>query len=169
MDQQSFIQLVTPFKDKVYRVARRLLISDDEAQDATQEVLLRLWTKRSDIKKYRSVEAFAMTMTKNYCYDKLKAKSSNNLKIVHNNYEDHSGNTSKHIEVANEVEWLFKLMKALPEQQRLIVQMRDVEQMTNTEIAEILDMKEVAIRVTLSRARKTLREALIKKRNYGIQ
>ncbi len=169
MDQQSFIQLVTPFKDKVYRVARRLLISDDEAQDATQEVLLRLWTKRSDIKKYRSVEAFAMTMTKNYCYDKLKAKSSNNLKIVHNNYEDHSGNTSKHIEVANEVEWLFKLMKALPEQQRLIVQMRDVEQMTNAEIAEILDMKEVAIRVTLSRARKTLREALIKKRNYGIQ
>lgn len=169
MDQKSFIQLVTPFKDKVYRVAKRLLISDDEAQDATQEVLLRLWTKRSDIKKYRSVEAFAMTMTKNYCYDKLKAKSSNNLKIVHNNYEDHSGNTSKHIEVANEVEWLFKLMKALPEQQRLIVQMRDVEQMTNVEIAEVLDMKEVAVRVALSRARKTLREALIKKRNYGIQ
>jgi len=169
MDQQSFIHLVTPFKDKVYRVAKRLLISNDEAQDATQEVLLRLWTKRSSIKKYRSVEAFAMTMTKNYCYDKLKAKSSNNLKIVHNNYEDHSGNTSKHIEVANEVEWLFKLMKALPEQQRLIVQMRDVEQMTNVEIAEILDMKEVAVRVALSRARKTLREALIKKRNYGIQ
>jgi len=169
MDQNSFITLVTPFKDKVFRVARRLLVSNDEAQDATQEVLLRLWTKRSDIKKYRSVEAFAMTMTKNYCYDKLKAKSSNNLKIVHNNYEDHSGNTSKQIEVADEVEWLFKLMKDLPEQQRLIVQMRDVEQMDNAEIAEILEMNEVAVRVALSRARKTLREALIKKRNYGLQ
>ncbi|WP_144669634.1 RNA polymerase sigma factor [Dokdonia sp. Hel_I_53] len=169
MNQKSFITLINPFKDKVYRVARRLLISDDEAQDATQEVLLKLWTKRSEIKKYRSVEAFAMTMTKNYCYDKLKAKSSNNLKIVHNNYEDHSGNTSKQIEVADEVDLLFKLMNHLPEQQQLIVQMRDVEQMDNAEIAEILGMKEVAVRVALSRARKSLREALIKKRNYGIQ
>ncbi|AEE20927.1 RNA polymerase sigma-70 factor (ECF subfamily) [Dokdonia sp. Hel_I_63] len=168
MDQHKFINLVTPFKDKVYRVAKRLLVSDDEAQDATQEVLLRLWTKRSDIKKYRSVEAFAMTMTKNYCYDKLKAKGSNNLKIVHNNYEDHSGNTSKHIEVADEVAWVFKLMEDLPEQQRLIVQMRDVEQMDNAEIAVILEMNETAVRVALSRARKKLREELIKKRNYGI-
>jgi len=168
MDQHTFIHLVTPFKDKVYRVAKRLLVSDDEAQDATQEVLLRLWTKRSDIKKYRSVEAFAMTMTKNYCYDKLKAKGNNNLKIVHNNYEDHSGNTSKHIEVADEVAWVFKLMEDLPEQQRLIIQMRDVEQMDNAEIAVILEMNETAVRVALSRARKKLREELIKKRNYGI-
>lgn len=168
MDQHSFIKLVTPFKDKVYRVAKRLLVSDDEAQDATQEVLLRLWTKRSDIKKYRSVEAFAMTMTKNYCYDKLKAKGSNNLKIVHSNYEDHSGNTSKQIEVADEVAWVFKLMEDLPEQQRLIVQMRDVEQMNNAEIAVILEMNETAVRVALSRARKKLREELIKKQNYGI-
>ncbi|MDE0599784.1 RNA polymerase sigma factor [Dokdonia genika] len=168
MDQHSFIKLVNPFKDKIYRVAKRLLVSQDEAQDATQEVLLRLWTKRSKIKEYRSVEAFAMTMTKNYCYDKLKAKGSNNLKIVHNNYEDHSGNTSKHIEVTDEVAWVFKLMEDLPEQQRLIVQMRDVEQMDNAEIAVALQMNEIAVRVALSRARKKLREELIKKRNYGI-
>ena len=168
MDQHSFIKLVTPFKDKIYRVAKRLLVSQDEAQDATQEVLLRLWAKRSKIKEYRSVEAFAMTMTKNYCYDKLKAKGSNNLKIVHNNYEDHSGNTSKHIEVGDEVAWVYKLMEDLPEQQRLIVQMRDVEQMDNAEIAVALQMNETAVRVALSRARKKLREELIKKRNYGI-
>lgn len=169
MDQKAFIQLVAPFKDKVYRVAERLLVSHDEAQDATQEILTKLWVQRSKIKQYRSVEAFAMTMTKNYCYDKLKAKSSNNLKIVHNNYEDHSGNTSRQVEVADEVAWLFKLMKNLPQQQQLIVQLRDVEQFDNAEIAEMLEMNEVAVRVALSRARKTLREALIKKKNYGIR
>ena len=104
MDQQKFINLITPFKDKMYRLAKRLLVSDDEAQDATQEILMRLWIKRSKIKEYRSPEAFAMTMTKNYCYDKLKAKHSSNLKIVHNNYEDHSTNTSRKVEVDNEVE-----------------------------------------------------------------
>lgn len=168
MDQKTFIQLVSPFKDKIYRVAKRLLVSHDEAQDATQEVLTKLWMQRSKIKKYRSVEAFTMTMTKNYCYDKLKAKSSNNLKIVHSNYEDHSGNTSRQVEVADEVAWLFKLMKNLPQQQQLIVQLRDVEQFNNTEIAEMLELSEVAVRVALSRARKFLRESLTKKKNYGI-
>ncbi len=169
MDQKSFISLVNPFKDKVYRVARRLLVSDDEAQDATQEILMKLWVKRKKIKEYRSVEAFAMTMTKNYCYDKLKAKSSNNLKIVHNNYEDHSGNTGRQVEATDEVSILVKLMKDLPTQQQLIVQLRDVEQFNNAEIAEMLEMNETAVRVALSRARKTLREEMIKKMNYGIR
>ncbi len=169
MDQKTFITLVTPFKDKIYRVAKRLLISEDEAQDATQEVLIRLWTRRDQMKKYRSVEAFAMTITKNYCYDLLKAKRSNNLRIVHNNYEDHSRNTGRQIEVANEVEWVYTLMKDLPEQQRLILQLRDIEQFDNSEIAAMLEMNETAVRVALSRARKTIREALIKKQNYGVQ
>ena len=60
-------------------------------------------------------------------------------------------------------------MKELPEQQQLIVQLRDVEQFDNAEIAEMLEMNETAVRVALSRARKTLREGLIKKQNYGIR
>jgi len=156
MDQKKFIALVTPFKDKIYRMAKRLLVSEDEAKDTTQEILMRLWTKRSKIKEYRSPEAFAMTMTKNYCYDKLKAKHSSNQ------------NTSRQVEVANEIEWVYKLMKDLPKQQQVILQMRDIEHYTNTEIADILQMNETAVRVALSRARKTLREALIKKQNYGI-
>lgn len=169
MNQKTFIKITNPFRDKIYRVAKRLLVSDDEAQDATQEVLLRLWARRSQIKKYRSIEAFAMTMTKNYCYDLLKAKRSNTLKIVHNNYEDHSANTVRQTEVASDVEWVFILMKDLPRQQQLILQLRDVEQYTNAEIAKMLDLNEVAVRVSLSRARKTIREALIKKQNYGLQ
>ena len=169
MDQRAFIAIVQPFQDKVYRVARRLLISDDAAQDATQEVLLKLWKKRDQIKKYRSPEAFAMTMTKNYCYDRLKAKGNNNLKIVHSNYEDHSSNTSKQVEVSDEVAWVFKFIEQLPEQQRLIIQMRDVEQYTNTETAEILEINEGAVRVALSRARKTLRTQLLETKSYGIK
>jgi len=169
VNQKTFIKITDSFKDKIYRVAKRLLVSEDEAKDATQEILLRLWTKRSQIEKYRSVEAFAMTMTKNYCYDLLKAKRSNNLKIVHSNYEDHSTNTARQTEVASDVEWVYTLMKELPEKQQLILQLRDVEQYNNAEVAKILEINEVAVRVALSRARKTIREALIKKQNYGLQ
>jgi len=169
MNQKEFLAHVNPIQDRLYRLARRLLVSDDEAQDATQEILIKLWSNRKKFKKLRSIEAFAVTMTKNYCYDKLKAKSSNNLQLVHSNYEDQHYNTVKISENNDSVNWVFKLMKELPEQQRLVLHMRDVEQYSNSEIAKELDLNETAVRVTLSRARKTIREQLLKKHNYGIK
>jgi len=83
MQQSTFLQLVMPFKDKVFRLAKRLLISTDEAQDATQELYLKLWKQREKISEYRNIEAFAMTMTKNYCLDQLKSKRANNLTLIH--------------------------------------------------------------------------------------
>jgi len=169
MNQKEFLSQVTPIQDRLYRLAKRLLVSEDEAQDATQEILIKLWSNRKKIKKLRSIEAFAVTMTKNYCYDKLKAKSSSNLQLVHCNYEDQHYNTVKTSENNDSVNWVLKLMKELPEQQRLILHMRDVEQYSNSEIAKELDLNETAVRVTLSRARKTIREQLLKKHNYGIK
>ena len=64
MKQQEFLQIISPFKDKIFRVAKRLLVSIEEAEDATQEVLVRLWNKNEGLQKYNSVEALAMTMTK---------------------------------------------------------------------------------------------------------
>lgn len=169
MNQKEFLAQVTPIQDRLYRLAKRLLVSEDEAQDATQEILIKLWSNRKKIKKLRSIEAFAVTMTKNYCYDKLKAKSSSNLQLVHSNYEDQHYNTVKTSENNDSVNWVLKLMKELPEQQRLILHMRDVEQYSNSEIAKELDLNETAVRVTLSRARKTIREQLLKKHNYGVK
>ncbi|KKM03020.1 hypothetical protein LCGC14_1778590 [marine sediment metagenome] len=157
MNQKDFLTIVHPFQDKIYRLARRLLTSEEEAQDATQEVLLKLWSKKKQLKKYRSAEAFAMTMTKNYCYDTLKAKRSSNVKLVHTNYKDSSYDTVKETEVSDSVNWVYKLMKELPEQQQLILQLRDVEQYTNAEIADQLEINEGTVRTALSRARKTIR------------
>jgi len=88
MNQKEFMQLINPFKDKVFRIAKRLLVSTEEAEDATQEVLVKLWNKNESLEQYNSVEALAMTMTKNYCLDQLKSKRAGNLKIVHNNFTD---------------------------------------------------------------------------------
>ena len=88
MNQDEFMQIVSPFKDKVFRLAKRLLVSTEEAEDATQEVIVKLWNKNENLNTYNSVEALAMTMTKNYCLDQLKSKRAGNLKIVHNNFTD---------------------------------------------------------------------------------
>src|SRR5690606_19191079 len=99
MTQTDFVKLVMPFKDKVFRLAKRLLVSNEEAEDATQEILMKLWNNNSKIEDYKNVEAFSMTMTKNLCLDRLKMKETQNLKIVHSNYQDHNVSLHKQIEL----------------------------------------------------------------------
>lgn len=168
MNQNEFMQLVAPFKDKLFRVAKRLLVSTEEAEDATQEVLVKLWIKNEGLSAYNSVEALAMTMTKNYCLDQLKSKRAGNLRIVHNNFTDREPQLQQKLEDTDSLSWVEKAINQLPENQRLIVQMRDVEQYEFGEIAKILEMNETAIRVALSRARKTIREFMTNTHRYGI-
>ena len=169
MTQTEFLNIVMPFKDKVFRLAKRLLVSTEEAEDATQEVLMKLWHNKAKIEEYKNVEAFSMTMTKNFCFDKLKSKQAQNLKIVHNNYEDGNTSLQKQIELNDSVNWVARIIEDLPEQQKLIIQLRDIEEYDLDEIAEMLDMNNTAVRVTLSRARKTIREKLTNTHNYGIK
>jgi RNA polymerase sigma-70 factor (ECF subfamily) len=168
MNQSEFLKTVMPFKDKVFRLAKRLLVSTEEAEDATQELYFKLWKNKGKLIDYKSVEAFAMTMTKNYCFDRLKSKQASNLTLVHSNYKEKDTPLSKRMELNDSVSHVHRLIENLPEQQKLIIQLRDVEEYEFEEIAKMLDMKPTAVRVSLSRARKTIKEQLIKQHNYGI-
>ncbi|MBK5191758.1 MAG: RNA polymerase sigma factor [Flavobacteriaceae bacterium] len=169
MNQNTFISLINPVKDKMYRLALRLLISKESAEDATQEVFLKLWNGNEKIKNYANLEAFAMTVTRNYCLDQLKSKQNSNLKMIHNNYESHERSIHDQLEITDELEQVSLILSSLPEQQKIIFQLRDIEQYEFEEIAEITKMNETAIRVALSRVRKKIREELLKKHNYGIK
>lgn len=167
MTQNEFVHLTNPFKDKLFRLAKRLLVSTEEAEDATQEVILKLWNKKENLSQYNSIEAFAMTMTKNYCLDQLKSKRAQNLKIVDNNYTDSEASLQQKLEDQDSLNWVEKIIKQLPKQQQLIIQMRDIEQYEFEEMSKILKMNETAIRVALSRARKTIKEFMLKTHRYG--
>ncbi len=168
MQQSEFLNVVMPFKDKLFRLAKRLLVSTEEAEDATQEILLKLWSKNKMMESYNNVEAFAMTMTKNFCLDRLKSKQANNLKLVHSNYAEENSGLQTQLEAKDSVDWVQKIMEDLPEQQKMVLQLRDVEQYDYDEIGEMLDMQPTAVRVALSRARKLVREKLVQKHSYGI-
>lgn len=168
MKESDFLKVINPFKDKVFRLAKKLLVSREEAEDATQEMILKLWKNKEKISDYKNIEAFAMTMTKNYCYDRLKSKQASNLRLVHNNYKEKETSLEKKIESKDAVNIVHELVEQLPEIQKIILQLRDVEHYEFDEICAIVEMKPTAVRVALSRARKTVRNALIKKQNYGI-
>ncbi|SDS63813.1 RNA polymerase sigma-70 factor, ECF subfamily [Formosa sp. Hel1_31_208] len=169
MTQADFTKLVMPFKDKVFRLAKRLLVSTEEAEDATQEILMKLWRNNEKIADYKNVEAFSMTMTKNFCLDRLKSKQAQNLKIVHSNYQDNNTSLQTQVENKDSVDWVSKIIEELPEQQKIILQLRDIEDYDFEDIAKVVDMNPTAIRVALSRARKTIREKLTNTHRYGIK
>jgi RNA polymerase sigma-70 factor (ECF subfamily) len=144
-----------------------MLVSVEEAEDATQEVLFKLWKNNETLEKLNNIEAFATTMIKNQCLDVLSSKRAGLSTLTHNNYEDNSLSINKIIENNDHLYWINKIIDELPMQQKLIVQLRDIEEQEFAEIAKIVDMNETAVRVALSRARKTIKEKMQNIQNYG--
>ncbi len=168
MKQSEFLQHILPFKDKAYRLAKRLLVSSDEAEDALQEMYYKLWKNKDKLTKYKNIEAMAMTITKNYCLDRLKSKQAGNMTLIHSNYQEKETSLEKKVEERDSVANIHKWIDELPQQQKMIMQLRDIEQYEFKEIAEVLQLNEGTIRVALSRARKTIKNKLIKAHQYGM-
>ncbi len=169
MDKVEFSNSVIALQDPLFRIAKRLLVSTEEAQDACQEVMTKLWLKRAELEKVRSVEAYAITMCKNYCLDRLKSKQASNLRLVHSNYQSQTTSLDKQVEYREEISIVDELVKTLPKNQQLIFHLREVEGLEYNKIEEIVGMNPTALRVALSRIRKQLRDHLIKMNSYGIK
>ena len=167
MKEAVYIETVHQIEQKLYRIAKRLLISHEEAQDATQEVLAKVWQRSSELSHVKSIEAYAMTMVKNYCYDRLKSKQASNMSIEYS-IHDKSQDQSEAFEAKDRLSFVENIVNNLPDKQKLIWQLRDVEGATFEEIAGVVQMEPTAIRVTLSRARKKIKESLEQIDAYGI-
>ncbi|WPP51539.1 RNA polymerase sigma factor [Catalinimonas niigatensis] len=168
MNTQSFKSAVFPIQGKLYRFAKIMLGNTEEAEDAVQEVLLKLWLNRQNLKNYRSIEALAMIITKNQCLDKLKSAHWNKTQVGEPPAFDQATLTPYHMtELNDSKEVLIQLMRRLPEQQKLIMHLRDIEEYSYEEIEKITGLCINNIRVTLSRARKSIREMYAKVNAYG--
>ncbi|NBC57368.1 MAG: sigma-70 family RNA polymerase sigma factor [Bacteroidetes bacterium] len=162
MKISEFNSSVLPIQQKIFRLSKRLLTSSDAAEDASQEVMIKLWNKRHELNEINNIEAFAMTITKNHCLDQLKLKANQNLRLVHTNYENKSADPHQQLEAKQELNTVEAMIKTLPEIQRLVLHLRQIEGYEYDKICEIMNMKPTAVRVTLSRARKNLVERISK-------
>lgn len=160
MDANQFKELFLPYHAKLYRVAFRLMGNTQDAEDMVQEAYLKLWKKRNELpNNIESMEAYCSTLVKNICYDALRisqldedGRSPEEINI------SGSTNIAVEIEMKDEANQVMKLISQLPEQQQLIIQMRDVDDRSYEEIEEATGLSAINIRVLLSRARKKIRE-----------
>lgn len=165
MTKEEFQKEVIPLGDKMYRIAYRLLGNSESAKDVLQELYLKLWEKRSALRKINSIDAFACTILKNKCLDKLRLQKPTIDIEVLKTFGDNPEATFDHNEGIGEVK---KVIQMLPERQRIIMQMRDIDGCTFEEIALLADTSENNVRVQLCIARKWVKEELMKVYNYGI-
>ena len=165
MNVEDFKIQVLPLQDKLYSFSLRFLGDSEDAKDAVQEVLIKLWKLRDSLENYRSISAFAMTVTRNHCLDRIKARRTVPLK----DNKVYSGQVitttpGDILERKDLTEKIKSIIGKLPENQRSVIHLRDIDGFDNQEIGEIMSMDVNNVRVLLSRARKKVREELLK--NY---
>lgn len=160
MDLEQFKSEIISQRQKLLAVARKILESEADAEDVVQEALLRLWSGREQLSDVINPAGFAVQITKNICIDKLRTQ-----RVTVDAEEIFLGFDEKtpyhEAEKKNSVDIVRKIIDNLPELQRRIIQMRDVEGYELQEIAEITGTNISAVTMNLSRARKKVRDQFI--------
>ena len=163
MEATQFKAEVFCWKDLLYRLALRLLNNPSEAEDAVQHTMMNMWQKKDELRRIENVKAFVIKALKNDCLNRLKKE-----KTIERHHGQFGKMQSLSTEVSNEnmVEIIKDEINKLPEKQKLIIQLCDVEGFNTKEIAGIVDIDEGAVRTNLSRARQKVKMQIIKLREY---
>jgi RNA polymerase sigma-70 factor, ECF subfamily len=169
MQQISFRNDILPLKDKLFRLAFRITLDRAEAEDIVQETLIRIWNKKDEWKHLDSIEAFSLTICRNLSIDRSQKKEAQNVEFNENLHDiADSSNTLGSMEYNEKMQIIRRLFNKLPEKQRSVMQLRDIEEKSYKEIAEILNITEEQVKINLFRARKNIRQQYIEIENYGL-
>ncbi len=160
MDKNSFDKLTLSLSDSLYRTAKSILRNEDEAIDAVQDVLLKLWEIRADLASVDNQKAFVFKALRNKCLDIIKLRKQ--TIEVDENKLDEDLNPYEQLAIRDTVELVYRLIENLPELQRTVIRMRDVEELEIDEIAFVMGISNNAVSTNLSRARQKIRTQLFK-------
>lgn len=174
-DSNAFGALVETYQDRVYNLALRMCGNPDDAFDLSQEAFFRAWRGLSGFQGEAAFSTWLFRLTANVCLDWLRAKKRRptvSLTAVDDDGEevqmeiaDPGKSPEEILEAAEDRAALAKAMNQLPVEYRQILTMRAINDMSYTEIAEALQLREGTVKSRLSRARLALRNFLVKSGN----
>jgi len=160
MTRDEFNEYVRQQSRKLYGYAFRIIRNQEEAEDAVQEVFIKLWKMKDKLDEYLSIDALATTMIKNQCIDQLR-RQKKIVKIDINSQEwNNSNNLSPHrlMEISESERIINVIIEKLEEKYKAVVKMREIDDLSYEEIAKITGQNINSLRVILSRARGYIRD-----------
>ena len=165
----SFREDILPLKDKLFRLALRITFDRAEAEDIVQDALIRVWNKRDEWQQMDSIEAYCLTIARNLAIDRSQKMESQNLELTPETQEMPDAKMPDQLMEQNEqLSIIHRLINELPEKQRSILQLRDIEGKNYKEIAVILGLTEEQVKVNLFRARQRIRLKYNEINDYGL-
>jgi len=167
MREINFQHDVLPLKDKLFRVAFRITLQREEAEDIVQETLLRTWSRRQELREMDSIESYCVTIARNLALDAKEKKANQHVELAEEHDSPSASTPYDQLEERERLSLLSRFVQSLPESQRDIFLLRDVEGKSYQEIAEILHLTEEQVKVYLFRARQKIKQQFMKTDGYG--
>ncbi|MBY2900727.1 RNA polymerase subunit sigma-70 [Bacteroides fragilis] len=169
MQEISFRDDILPLKDKLFRLALRITFDRAEAEDVVQDTMIRVWNKREEWTQFGSIEAYCLTVAKNLAIDRSQKKEAQNVELTPEMEEEPEA-SGPYDQLINKerMSIIHRLINELPEKQRLIMQLRDIEGESYKEIAKILNLTEEQVKVNLFRARQKVKQRYLEIDEYGL-
>ncbi len=152
MTTEAFQKQAGELRKQLVSIAHKYMGNTDEAEDIAQDAMVKLWLMREQLTL--PIAGMASIVTRNLCIDALRKKHQTIDIAQLPDEADFSDD-------GEQIEQLLKVIDSLPSTQRTILRMRHLQGMEMREIALVLGSTEVAVRKTLSRARKVVRNRLI--------
>lgn len=162
MERDEFIRDVLPLRETLVAYARRMPKGMKDAEDVVQEVFLKLWHMRGELKRYKSVQALAVQITKHLCLNRFKVSERRREELPDKLPESEVATPYQRLEEKDQVEFLMRVIDHLPTLQQAILRMRHLDGMEVEEIAALTGCSPEATRMNLSRARKKVKEIFYK-------
>ena len=156
----DFDTIWIPLADRFYRVAYYLLESEEDAEDAVQELYLKLWAARSGLSGVQNPSAYGISMLKNICIDRIRKRMVRKAEPLEKVSHPEDADQESRTDMKDTLRYLLLEMEKLPQKQRTVLRMKAVEGLGYEDIARRTGLSEVYIRVLVTMARKTLKSKI---------
>lgn len=170
-DNDAFGILVERYQTKIYNLALRMCGNEDDAFDLAQESFLRAWRNLGSFQFESAFSTWLFRLCSNICLDFLRAKKRRaavSLTMTDDEGEENQlelpdpGKTPEEaVLAAEDRELLTRALNELPADQREILTLRAIDDLSYSEIARIMNLQEGTVKSRLSRARTALRKKLL--------
>ena len=170
MKEISFQNDVLPLKNKLFRLALRITLNREEAEDVVQDTLIKVWNARDRWQELDSIEAYSLTIARNLSLDRIKKMDNQNDSLEEQTVErlDSASTPSEQMIQKDKLNIVRNMINELPEKQRSCLQLRDIEGKAYKEIADILGITEEQVKVNIFRARQTVKQRFQQFDRYGL-
>ena len=167
----SFRNDVLPLKNVLFRLAFRITMNKEEAEDVVQDTLMKVWDRRDTLQDIDSIEAFSLTICRNIALDETKRSSWREESLDQDTLEPRATSMAtpyQRTEQRDMLEMVKRIVDGLPEKQKTCMQLRDFEGKSYKDIAEVLSISEEQVKVNIYRARQAVKQKFNENAEYGL-